>query len=188
MPPLQPSDLAILPRWRLDRFWSGAAALFWGAIFFGSSWLASSQSWQFGSWLTFVNEVPVPNRVVAMLAIAILLATLGILEIARSFRSPIAVIDKEAISFSTLFGWKRIGWKDVLRVSLDSSRYLTFEIADSGKRKHETIDTFRTRTGGEAIVRKLTAIRPDLVAHLQLEPTPPDPFRQESDFGHHIWP
>lgn len=187
MAPLESGDLAILPRWRLARFWAGGVGLFWGAVFFGLSWLATDPNWQFGSWLTFANELPVPNRVLAMLAIAGLLTAMGIQEIGRALRSPLAVLGQQTVSFPRLFDWRRVAWNDVVRVSLDSGRYLTFEIVETGGRKSETIDLFLTRTSKDAVARKLGSVRPDLIASTP-KPGMPDPFRQEGDFGHHIWP
>jgi hypothetical protein len=188
MPPLQQSDIVLSPHWRLDRFWSGGAELFWGAVFLWLSWLAADPDWQFGSWLTIINGLPVPNRVLMLLTVAVLLVSLGVVDLARAFRSPVAILSWQAVSFPTVFGWRRIAWKDVARVTLHGGRQLTFEISASGGRKQETVDLFRTKTSGPAIARAIAAVRPDLVAGWPRDSSAPDPFRQERDFGHYIWP
>lgn len=189
MPPQQSGELIVRSSWRLDAFASGFGAVFWGMVFLILAWLVAGSEDQLGSWLSVFNQLPVPIRVSALTIIGVGLLGVGALEIVRSLRPVVAILDRDAVSFPTLFGWRRLPWTDVIRVSLIKDRLLTFEIKREGDGRHErkALDLSRVATSREAVARRLASIRPDLADDWATPAAPFDPLRQERDFGHHFW-
>lgn len=189
MSPHLPDDLIVRSSWRLDAFASGFGAAFWGAVFLILAWLVAGSEDQLGSWLSVFNQLPVPTRVSALTIIGSGLLGVGALEIVRSLRPVVAILDRDAVSFPTLLGWRRLPWTDVIRVSLIKDRLLIFEIKRErdGRRERKELDVSRVTTSREAIARRLASIRPDLADDWATPAAPFDPLRQERDFGHNIW-